>query len=221
MSHFLLAHDEKGHQLAGEGSLPGGIVLQTNWAEAVNRADDGFGNFSGARQYSLYYLGLESPPAHATRLVIFAAAGQNEIEGITRHTVLGHRLELSHANGWGSALDLQYQTAERRLSTPLLDEQQSFHNLFGAFSLTKAGVGSLAFQGEYSSDPLEADDPFTPEIETESRAWYGVVGNWQINVHHEATIFAGDRRGGTACTSGTCYEVPDFSGVELRLISRY
>jgi hypothetical protein len=34
-------------------------------------------------------------------------------------------------------------------------------------------------------------------------------------------MFAGKRRGGTACTSGTCYYVPDFEGLELRVLSRF
>jgi hypothetical protein len=31
------------------------------------------------------------------------------------------------------------------------------------------------------------------------------------------SMFAGKRRGGPACTSGICYEVLDFEGIEIRL----
>jgi len=34
-------------------------------------------------------------------------------------------------------------------------------------------------------------------------------------------LFLGKRRGGLACTAGTCYQVQPFEGVELRLVSRF
>lgn len=42
-----------------------------------------------------------------------------------------------------------------------------------------------------------------------------------ISGHHDATLFFGERRGGQACTAGTCYEVQPLEGVELRLLSRF
>jgi len=34
-------------------------------------------------------------------------------------------------------------------------------------------------------------------------------------------LFVGKRRGGLACTAGTCYQVQPFEGAELRLVSRF
>lgn len=221
-SHFLLTHDEQGQQLTVQGGLPGDWIVRTNWTTAVNRSDDGAGNFSGAARYDLYFLDLESPPTRDLRGAIFGAAGQNEIEGITDHYVLGGRLEYSRPDGWGAELDVEFQQEKRRVVTPLVDERQEFDNVFVALGVSKAGVGLVAIQGEFSNDPLEKDDPFTLDVvEKDPKSWWAVIGNLQIDDNHDATLFVGERRGGTACTSGTCYEVPDFSGVELRLTSRF
>ena len=43
----------------------------------------------------------------------------------------------------------------------------------------------------------------------------------EIGPHFEATLFYGKRRGGLACTAGTCYKVEPFKGTELRLTARF
>ena len=69
---------------------------------------------------------------------------------------------------------------------------------------------------ERSTDPLEADDPRTEQIETAARHWLSFNGGVQIDNHHLVSLFYGRRRGGPACTAGICYEVLDFEGFELR-----
>lgn len=88
-------------------------------------------------------------------------------------------------------------------------------------TVPRAGCGSLTLVVELSDDPDQTDDPATLEIETERRTWLGITGTATLTDRHELIVFAGKRRGGTACTSGTCYLVPDFEGVEMRLASRF
>jgi hypothetical protein len=228
-THVLAADDETGHQLSLQGALPRGWLLgamppgwllQADWAQAVNRSFTG-AFYERAKRYNLALLSLESPPRARWQATLIAAAGRDEIIGITDHHLFGTRLLHSRDDGWSVELTVEFQAARRRVVTPLVNERQDFDNLFASVGMSKAGLGSLALQGEWSNDPLEKDDPRTQPLETAPRAWYGAVANIQINAYHEATLFAGERRGGTACTSGTCYEVPDFSGAELRLTSRF
>ena len=51
--------------------------------------------------------------------------------------------------------------------------------------------------------------------------WLGLNVQADLDRSHQLAAFAGRRRGGTACTSGVCYLVPDFRGVEVRLSSRF
>ncbi|MBK7703046.1 MAG: hypothetical protein IPI34_09245 [bacterium] len=115
-------------------------------------------------------------------------------------------------------MNAEHQQAERTT----FGEVSAFENTFLALGVDAAGRGTLALQVEFSNDPDEKDDPLTFDVvETEPRRWVALVAVAPLNRRHEATLFAGSRRGGTACTSGTCYLVPDFTGAELRLVSRF
>jgi hypothetical protein len=46
-------------------------------------------------------------------------------------------------------------------------------------------------------------------------------GRCRIAGRHEIIGFWGRRRGGIACTAGTCYLVPAFEGVSLQVVSRF
>ncbi len=211
MSHFLLQTDERGHQLSLMGALPGDWTLQAEAAHAVNVIVE-------PRDYRLNFLGLESPPGAALHGEIFAATGRDEVENITGHTTVGGALDRDLDDRHALHLALEYQSAEREL----FGETDEFENWFGSLGLSRAGLGSIGVVAEISNDPDEQDDPLTYDvIEDETRRWLGVYATVQTGVAHEATLFAGSRRGGTACTSGTCYLVPDFRGVELRIASRF
>ena len=41
--------------------------------------------------------------------------------------------------------------------------------------------------------------------ENVQRHWMGLDTKYKINMRHTITLFAGQRRGGPACTSGICY----------------
>ena len=149
---------------------------------------------------------------------LFWGAGRDEVEGLTDHWTVGGHLERSLDDGWAVGAGLEHQQAERTT----FGEVHAFENTFATLSATRAGLGTLALQAEFSNDPDVKDDPLTFDvIESEPRTWLGVVAVVVLDANHEATVFAGERRGGTACTSGTCYLVPDFEGVELRLSSRF
>ncbi|MBK6900219.1 MAG: hypothetical protein IPH09_13515 [bacterium] len=210
-SHFLLAGGEHGRQISAMGSLPGDMTLQFDSARAVNEV-------GGLKRYRLDAVALQGDPLARVSWELFAAVGRDEVEGLTDHRTAGVALSRSVGRELGLRLVTEYQRAERTT----FGEASAFENLFLALGLDRAGLGTVALQAEFSNDPDEKDDPLTfGVVEDEPRRWFSLVANAPLYRHHEATLFAGSRRGGTACTSGTCYLVPDFTGVELRLVSRY
>ncbi len=82
-----------------------------------------------------------------------------------------------------------------------------------------AGFGA-ALVMDRSTNLSETDLPETLAFETEPVRFFSIHANARFN-RYEALLFAGERRGGTACTSGTCYEVLAFRGAELRILTRF
>ncbi len=211
MSHFLLAGGEHGRQISLMGSLPGELALQVESARAANEVN-------GLKQYRLDVVALQGDPLALWHWEVFAATGCDEVEGLTDHCTAGLAVGREFGGGLSLRLNAEHQRAERTT----FGEVSAFENIFLGLGVDRAGQGTLALQAEFSNDPDEKDDPLTFDVvETEPRHWIGAVAVAPLNRHHEAALFAGSRRGGTACTSGTCYLVPDFTGVELRLVSRF
>ncbi len=72
---------------------------------------------------------------------------------------------------------------------------------------------SASLIAEISNDPFLTD--------ATKKTWLGTNVKYQINNKNNIQIFAGQRRGGPACNAGVCYEVLDFSGVEVRINTRF
>ena len=87
--------------------------------------------------------------------------------------------------------------------------------------VSKSSDLNLSVVWEISNDPYLTDQPDTPESESSIRNWPGLEASYRINPTNTISVFAGKRRGGPACTSGICYEVLDFEGVEIRFKTRF
>jgi hypothetical protein len=133
------------------------------------------------------------------------------------HRVAGGGIaEVALAGKWSMMTELEYQFIRRTGFLP-----GSVHNAVIIVGLSKGPAFSIALTYEGSTDPFLTDDPGTFEIEKGSRHWLGLDMKLKIRSQHTLALFAGQRRGGPACTSGICYEVLDFTGLELRLISKF
>jgi len=97
----------------------------------------------------------------------------------------------------------------------------SFDDRYASLTLSRAGIGSLSGVWERSTDPEQEDPAFALEPGVRPRNFLAGIARATLSAHHEATLFVGERRGGRACTAGTCYEVQPFKGAELRLVSRF
>ncbi|MEO6462740.1 MAG: hypothetical protein ABIP29_06655, partial [Candidatus Eisenbacteria bacterium] len=109
---------------------------------------------------------------------------------------------------WSVTLDVERHHATRVPATGFRDDYVSA-------SVQRATWGALGVTWERSTDPLQEDFD-RPAV---ARTFLAATLNARLSPRHEATLLLGSRRGGLACTAGTCYEVPAFEGVELRLTS--
>ncbi|MDA0747933.1 MAG: hypothetical protein O2954_15540, partial [bacterium] len=109
----------------------------------------------------------------------------------------------------------------QRASRPL-ENTPSYTDLYAQVSWQHPSGFGAALVMDRTTDPLEVDDAATLDrVETGARTLWATNLNAQFRGHYEVLLFAGKRRGGTACTSGTCYQVLPFTGVELRLSTHF
>lgn len=67
-----------------------------------------------------------------------------------------------------------------------------------------------------------SNDPFlTVEPDQIRRSFLGLNASIKPNYKNSIQLFVGERQGGPACSSGVCYEILDFKGIETRWTTRF
>ena len=92
----------------------------------------------------------------------------------------------------------------------------SYGETYAAFSWQHSLGFGTTVSLDRSTDPFQVDDALTADIESSPESWLSMSLNARLN-RYDAVLFLGERRGGTACTAGTCYQVLPFKGLELRI----
>ena len=212
-THALIADAETGYQLEATYSIFGLGTLTANISRGENKLAPGFSTTFNER-----YLGVdvELPPlgdGHSVTSTVFIDWGKDELKGIGEHRIGGVGAESTTPEGSVLGFDLQVRRAARHPQN-----ESVFWDVFTQFSYQhRSGLGA-ALVLDRTSDPFEVDDVTTPDrVETGTRSWLAVNLNVGFLERYEALVFAGRRRGGAACTSGTCYQVLPFNGLEMRL----
>lgn len=116
---------------------------------------------------------------------------------------------------WAVNLETEAQQIRRTYG-----DSPDFQNYYVGMSLSKSSRYSGALVWEYTNDLFISDLPSTDKIET-SRHYLSLNFSYKPNSKNTVQLFAGQRRGGPACTSGVCYEVLDFKGIEVRWAIRF
>ena len=215
-THFLFADREEGFQLEGSYTLPAWGTLTLN----STRSD---GRNGKPVRFEERYGELHLAPRADDRFegTAFLARGKDEFltASVSDRTIAGGAATVRILGAWSANLDLERLEAQRIdfFGRPVV----RYHDQYAVIGVSRADWGSLAFAWERTTDP-DAEDPGdfgTPQVEP--NVFTNVVASARLGEHHDATLFAGERRGGPACTAGTCYVVEPFRGVELRLTSRF
>ena len=212
-THALIADTETGYQAEATYSIFGLGTLTANVSKGKNELAPGLSTTFNER-----YLGVDvelpsQAGGHSVTSSVFFDWGKDELKGIGKHRIGGVGVESVAPGGSVLGFDLQVRRAARHPRN-----EPEFQDVFTQFSWQhSSGVGGALIL-DRTDDPFEVDDVATRDrIETGARTWLAVNLNVAFLERYEAFVFAGRRRGGAACTSGTCYLVLPFNGLEMRL----
>lgn len=211
-THVLEAFNEKGYQVEAVFPIAGVGTITGNVSYGKNTLFGGLTTVFDERFVSLDFDVL--PPEHTAS--VFFDWGKDELDGRSARRTGGVLIGTSALHDQTFELDLQLQHG--RLP---LDGEPKYWDSYGAISWRSPGGLGIALTVDRSTDPLETDVSRTFDIVETDPVVFGSVNLSGRLGPHEALLFLGERRGGTACTSGTCYEVLAFRGAELRLITRF
>lgn len=208
-THVLDTGGETGLQAEVYYNFEDGHALTFNWTRAVN---DGFVRF----EYSeLFIEGLYQFTDNFSVKSFFDYA-QDDLKGEEDRFSTGLITERNFNSELSAILDLQYQ----QFSRPFDIEKTT--NVYFSLSISFSTKLSISGILEASTDPQLTDNPRTfSTVESDTRYWLGGNFSYKFNSNNTFEMFAGKRRGGPACTSGICYEILDFEGIELRLATRF
>ncbi len=208
-THVLDTAGETGFQSEVYYNFEDGHNITFNWSRAVN---DGFARF----EFNEFFIeGLYQVSDNLSVKSFFDYA-QDDLKGEEDRLSIGLITENIFQNDLGVVLDLQYQQFTRSF------DPDNTANVYAAFSLSFSSEFIISGIVEASTDPQLTDNPRTfTTFEEDTRFWVGGNALYKANENNTFEIFAGKRRGGPACTSGICYEILDFEGIELRLTTRF
>jgi hypothetical protein len=213
-THVLDAESEHGYQLEGAWSFPkwGSLTVNQSRAEGtpVNQT----------LRFEETYAELRAAPGPESRFdaTLYLDHSLDEFEFVSDRDTYGGSGTVRFMTRYSATLELARQDAT---GIVVFGRPPSWSDRFLSFLVARAGWGSAAFQWERTNNPFEEDpvrpvDPQEHALTFASGTVTAVVGE-----HFDATLFYGKRRGGLACTAGTCYKVEPFKGTELRLSTRF
>ena len=204
-THVLIADREEGYQaeLSWAPRDWGTLVLNRS------RADGARG-----KRFEELFAELRFTPQAAERWegTVFADRSEDDNEGIPRRDTHGLTATARWARRWSASLDAERQTASRVGFIP------GYEDVHLSLTASLADAGSVGFSWDRTTDEL---DPSWEAGRTRALQLVAWNASARVAEGHDAVLFVGKRRGGLACTAGTCYQVQPFEGAELRLVSRF
>lgn len=210
ITHDLLPDDETGMQFELTRSFPGGQTLIANLTGATRRQLPGAGDDEKLREL---FLQFDSPLGESFYARLFADRTRSQIPRKNeRHLTFGSGLDWQIGSSYALNADLQFQDVDRRFG----DLEFPFTNLYLNLGMSRGEGGSLSLLLQRSTDSLE-----TGASSSGKTLWWGVNAGWEVRYGHRLDLFAGKRRSGLACSTGTCHEVLGFEGIEIRLLNQW
>ncbi len=209
-THVLNAGRERGFQLEGSWTAQPWGTVTANFSRSDGRGD----------RFDERYIEIHAAPdeARVWEATAFWDEGEDGFSSIAGRRIYGASGTWRVDGRWSVAADVQRLEATRdQVGIPSV----SFADLYAALTASRARLGSATIAWERSTDPLQEDPAFASDARVDPRRFLACILRATVSEHHEATFFLGQRRGGRACTGGTCYEVRPFRGAELRLVTRF
>jgi hypothetical protein len=212
-THVLLAQREQGYQVELSWSPRPGATIIGNLSRADGARGDQF-----VERYA--ELRLQAPGDSRWDGSLFYDRSADSAVSVIQRDTYGVGGRVRWRDAWTVAAEAERQTAARvgfDFNT-FATIRQRYENVHASLAVTRADRGSVAVAWERTTDPL---DPSWDFGRTRPLHFIGWTASAHVAERHDAVLFVGQRRGGLACTAGTCYQVQPFQGVELRLLSRF
>ncbi len=210
-THAVQPFDERGFQLEGVYNLGDFNTATVNWS----RAEGEFGQ--GLKVFNEYYVDINYYLQASSLFKVFVDWSEDEVINVNDRITSGFSLDHQVSDRWSVLIDVQGQRLRREYTfSPELEHHAN--NMLLGLSFSRAPSLSFGANLEISDDPLETDR-LLEEDKYEYKYWPNVFVSYRYNQNHDVYLFAGQRRGGNACSGGICYEVQPFTGIELRVNS--
>lgn len=197
-THVMQPQNESGYQVEAFFQLGEASMLTLNNAIAIN-------NFGQQFVYQEYFAEYTTVLKEKHDLKLFVDYAEDPFKLEQSRISWGAYAEWRLKKQTGLKTEFEFQTFDR--------SDDRIYNLAGYLGYSYKSKFSAGVITEFSTDPI-----ITNGI---NKVWVGVNGKYKLNFKNTLILFAGQRRGGPACTSGVCFEVLDFEGIELRLTSRF
>lgn len=207
-THVLSTANESGFQFEAFYSFENAHSITANITTARNEV-------FRTKKYREYFLEGYYQASDFLSFKSFFDYATDERKGEEDRISVGLITDKSFNYEWNLALDIQFQTYYKTAFS------QNVENYYASIAYSSVPDFTIGLVFEATDDLLLTDNPRTFEVEDELRTWLGGNVRYMINQTNTLDVFAGKRRGGPACTSGICYEILDFEGVELRFTTRF
>lgn len=198
-THVLQPVNEKGVQLEAYYQLGVWTTFTVNYTWAQNTFHETF-------DYHEVFAEVSTTVA-STDVKLFVDWAVDPFEGVENRISTGFLIDKGIGKGYGLRLEAEWQNFERY--------EEKVANYATTLTFRKGSKIYLSLNTELSSDAFLVED------NQDQKIWLGGTARYKLNRKHNLQLFAGERRGGPACSAGICYEVLDFKGVELRWNARF
>ena len=203
-THIINLLDESGFQAEAFWNPWENHMFTFNFSRNLN---EGFRDFVSFEYFLEWYATLDKH----NQLKVFIDYSGDDVNFEPERYTAGLYYTRYFNKGWSASFESEWQEVSRKF--PNIPANK-YNNVYGSIAVNQSTKFSAAFVLEFSNDPTAADLSNTDQIETE-RFYPGVNLSYRPDRKNTLQLFAGERRGGPACTAGICYEVPDFKGIEL------
>ena len=200
-THVSNPIDEDGYQLDLSYGFDKGLLV-FNHALALNK----FGNRSFT--FRQFFVEWSSQINNNIDYKLFLDWSEDPLKGERNRFSFGLYSVIPLSKNWRLLPEIELQTFKR--ATDSVNNQSLFLGLHYKSKLT---IGALF---ESTSNPLLQLDSTS-----DRRHFLGFNLGYKPSYKHAILLFAGERQGGPACSSGVCYEILDFKGFECRWTTRF
>lgn len=197
-THVLQPLNESGFQVEAYYSFQNNGLLTINVARAVND--------TGIRYvFQEYFSEYNTTIFKKNDFKIFFDFAEDPLKLENNRFSSGFNVEWLLSGSSSLNTDYEFQIFDRQKNSV-----QNHYILLGYNYKSRFGIDIIA---EYSNDPFVDEE--------RNKLWLGGNLRYKISNQNTFLLFAGQRRGGTACNAGVCYEILDFDGIEARLTTRF